>query len=150
MLKTTEIKKSVKRILDALASEPLPDSICEVSLLFTDDAEIQELNGHYRGKDMPTDVLSFSQLEGELPPGVAPSALGDVVISLETAARQALELNVSEEEELLRLLVHGILHLFGYDHENVPVAEIERMQRKEDELLDLCLPGCHLLLTEQA
>jgi probable rRNA maturation factor len=96
----------------------------EVSVLFCDDAFIHNLNATYRGIDAPTDVLSFSQTEG---PGVdhpeavrggdgAPVAAGDIVISLDTLTRQAAEYDVSLEEELKRLLIHGILHLAGHDH----------------------------------
>jgi len=103
----------------------------ELSLLITDDAEIAELNSTYRNKQKPTDVLSFSQQEGE---GAAEGILGDVVISLDTAERQAVEYEVSVAEELQRLLIHGVLHLCGYDHENVPEAVAEEMREKEREL----------------
>ncbi len=87
-----------------------------MSVLLTDDEEIRRLNRDYRGKDKPTDVLSFSQAEGEFG-DVVPDMLGDVVISIETARRQASESAISLESELDSLLVHGILHLAGYDHE---------------------------------
>ena len=83
----------------------------EVDVLLTDDASIAELNGRYRGKERPTDVLSFSQWEGVSPPSRA--LLGDVVISVETASRRV---RWPLEEELLYLLIHGVLHLIGYDH----------------------------------
>ena len=85
-------------------------------MVITDDAGIRELNQQWRGKDKATDVLSFSQVEGE-GPGTAPELLGDVVISWETAKRQALEMGHTSEEEMKRLLVHGVLHLLGFDHE---------------------------------
>lgn len=88
----------------------------DLSVLLTDDSEIHQLNREYRGVDRPTDVLSFSQQEGEFP-SIAPDLLGDVVISLETAKKQAVEQGHSLEEELFILLAHGILHLLGYDHE---------------------------------
>ncbi len=80
-----------------------------VELWLTDDAEIQKLNKEYRDKDKPTDVLSF--------PVRMNGALGQLVISLETAERQAAELHQSTEEELRFLFTHGLLHLLGYDHE---------------------------------
>ena len=80
----------------------------ELSILLTDDDGIRGLNRDYRGKDKPTDVLSFP-MEDEI-------MLGDVVISTERASEQAAEFRVSEDEELSRLLVHGILHLVGHDH----------------------------------
>jgi len=112
----------------------IPDSVCEVSIVFTDDPEIQELNASYRDKNYPTDVLSFSQLEDddEVSPGA--TSLGDVVISIETAERQAEKDSISKDEELLQLLIHGILHLFGYDHENVSDEDAELMRELEERI----------------
>ena len=94
------------------------------------DAHIQSLNKTWRGKDEPTDVLSF--------PGDAPVrivlALGDLVISLDTAARQAAERGHALRDECRVLLVHGVLHLLGFDHE-VSVAEAVRMRDAEDAVL---------------
>lgn len=106
---------------------------CELSILFTDDAEIAKLNSDYRGKEGPTDVLSFSMNEGDGPPCPEP-ILGDVVISVTTAERQALAEGVSLQEEILRLLIHGVLHLLGYDHENVSEQEAQKMRDRETEL----------------
>jgi probable rRNA maturation factor len=91
----------------------------EVSVVFCNDEFIHDLNSSYRGIDAPTDVLSFSQIDFEHPEPRHPAdrvAAGDVVISLDTLYRQAAEYNVSVEEELKRLLIHGLLHLAGYDH----------------------------------
>lgn len=91
----------------------------EVSVVFCSDDFIHDLNAAYRGVDAPTDVLSFSQIDIEdpYPPHTDDRvAAGDVVISLDTLYRQAAEYNVSVEEELKRLLIHGLLHLAGYDH----------------------------------
>lgn len=91
----------------------------EVSVLLTDDESIRLLNRDYRQKDRPTDVLSFSQQEGEAVPtqplahGPANLLLGDIVISVETAGRRT---RWPLETELLYLLIHGLLHLMGYDH----------------------------------
>ncbi|MBN8548537.1 MAG: rRNA maturation RNase YbeY [Deltaproteobacteria bacterium] len=111
----------------------LPSVTRSLSLLFTDDTEIHVLNREYRGKDKPTDVLSFSQLEGgnKIP---SPS-LGDLVISLDTTLKQSKKYRVTLSRELLRLLVHGTLHLFGYDHEKVPAAEAAKMRRLEKFLM---------------
>lgn len=81
-----------------------------VELLITNDEEIQQLNAQYREKDKPTDVLSFPLEDDEL--------LGQIVISLQTAERQAQELGQSTQEELKFLFAHGIAHLFGHDHQN--------------------------------
>lgn len=89
------------------------------------------LNREWRGKDRPTDVLSFAQQEG---PGGAPDGLlGDVVISLDTACRQAAERGSRVGPEADRLLIHGVLHLLGYDHE-CSETEARRMQRRERAL----------------
>lgn len=118
--------------LSELSDEPISEGVSHVSILITDDVVVQELNATYRGKDQPTDVLSFSQLEGE---EIASESLGDIVISLDTAVRQATEFRVTLSQELSRLLIHGLLHLFLYDHENVPEEEAERMFAKQEELL---------------
>lgn len=109
----------------------------ELSVLLCDDAQIQELNEQWRGKDAPTDVLSFPQQEalapGQLAEASEGAVLGDVVISVETAARQADELGHSLELELAVLLVHGVLHLLGHDHE--PPADPAAMRAEEVRLL---------------
>ena len=117
-----------------MESELSEEQVSELSVVFTDDDEIQNLNATYRLKDSPTDVLSFSLLEGE-PTGIPSSSLGDIVISLETAKRQAADFENTFAQEILRLLIHGVLHIFGYDHENVPESEILRMQTREDFLM---------------
>ena len=112
----------------------------EISILFIGDQRIRDLNQQFRDIDRPTDVLSFPQIsEDELE---APGALvlGDVAISLETARSQSEEHGLSFEEELTLLLIHGILHLLGYDHE-VSDQEEERMRSKTRELFSLIYPG---------
>lgn len=108
-----------RKTLTDLAGRILRDSgrgEAELSILITGDEEIRSLNRDYRALDRSTDVLSFSQVEGEGPVS-ARQLLGDVVISWETAGRQASELGHSLHEELQRLLIHGVLHLLGFDHE---------------------------------
>ena len=102
----------------------------ELSILICDNDFIQVLNRDYRGKDKPTDVLSFSQREDGFEDD---PVLGDVIISLETARIQAKEHHKELSEELSLLLVHGILHLLGYDHE--VDEEAEEMEGKEREIL---------------
>jgi probable rRNA maturation factor len=87
----------------------------ELSVALVDDAAIAGLNEHYRGKSGPTDVLSFSLVEGDHSDHRG-RLLGDVVISVETAAAQASERHRSLDEEVTRLLIHGVLHLLGHDH----------------------------------
>jgi probable rRNA maturation factor len=136
-LNEVAVEEVLLSILSALASESLPESVTELSVSFVSDDEMQQLNSQYRGKDRTTDVLSFSQLEGEEDFFGVPTVLGDLVVSLDTCKAQAVEYGVTEEQELLRLLIHGVLHLMGYDHENVPESEVIRMQTKEDDLMDL-------------
>jgi len=115
----------------------------ELSVVVTDDATIQTLNRVWRGKDRPTDVLSFSQVEEQggrarpLAPSAAPLVLGDVVLSIETASRQADRFGHSLDEELLRLLVHGVVHLVGHDHVHGGV-QARRMQEVEARVLTAC------------
>ena len=85
-----------------------------IQLTFIDDAEIQLLNREYRNQDRPTDVISLSYLEGISFPGE--DLVGEIFISVETAKRQAEENNIFLNDELLFLFVHGMLHVFGYDH----------------------------------
>ena len=108
---------------------------CEISLLFTDDDGIRALNSTYRGLDKPTNVLSFSMLEGDTPSPFT-DLLGDVVISVETAETEALKAGIHTEERLSQLLVHGILHLAGFDHEGDESAWRE-MEDRSRELLQL-------------
>lgn len=96
---------------------------------------MRSLNRAWRGKDRTTDVLSFSLREGKHPP-VQSSLLGDVVISAPAAERQAAEAGHSLSREIDILLVHGVLHLAGYDHERGE-AEARRMRMKERKLLEI-------------
>lgn len=117
-----------ERILSALGC-----SESELSILLVDDDEIQRLNREYLCRDRPTNVLAFAMREGE-DRHLNPSVLGDVVVSTETAQREALQRGVTLEEEMALLLVHGILHLLGYDHEDDPSAAA-KMEAKEEEVL---------------
>ena len=99
---------------------------CELSLVVCSDAAIQRLNAQWRGKDAPTDVLSFPQDDDVV--------LGDLVVSLDTCARQAAERDYTVRDEARVLLVHGLLHLLGYDHETGP-QDLEEMAAAERKLL---------------
>ncbi len=103
----------------------------EISIVLFSDRGIQQLNKNYLGRNRPTDVLAFSQREGD-DIGTYPACLGDVIISTESAARQAEEKGLSFNQELDLLLVHGILHLLGYDHLQSfqEAAKMEKMQKK--------------------
>ena len=103
-----------------------------VSLSLVRDRRMRELNASYRGKDTPTDVLSFSLVEGEAGPAAGERMLGDIVISIDTALRQAKEYDAPLERELRRLIIHGLLHLLGHDHEEPDDAK--RMRTEERRL----------------
>jgi len=119
------------RIRRLLVSIGLPDA--ELSVLFVGDVAMRTLNRTYRNKDRTTDVLSFPMREGGFPK-IQPDLLGDIVISLPQAERQARADNSPVAEEIDRLLVHGLVHLLGYDHERGP-KEAARMSAKERRLL---------------
>lgn len=107
----------------------------ELSISIVGDRAIHRLNREYLGKDRPTNVISFSLQEGAF--GHLSPALGDVVISADTAAREAEAAGVSSWERVVFLLLHGILHLTGYDHERSGESEARRMIKKEKELYTL-------------
>jgi probable rRNA maturation factor len=88
----------------------------DVTIMLVDDAAIKKLNRQYRKKNKPTDVLSFSMKEGEFTQ-FAPTMLGDIVISVQTAEKQAKEKKHTLQKEVTFLTAHGLLHLLGYDHE---------------------------------
>ncbi|HBA73234.1 MAG: rRNA maturation RNase YbeY [Geobacteraceae bacterium GWC2_55_20] len=123
------LKKVAERILSALEC---PEGT-ELSISIVGDRSIRIINRDYLDKDRPTNVISFSLQEGDCS-GVNPLTLGDVVISADTAAREADEGGIVFFERLSFLLLHGILHLCGYDHERSGDAEAQKMQRKEQQL----------------
>lgn len=110
----------------------LGEDASELSIALVDDEAIRKLNAAWRDKDTPTDVLAFPQREGEGPE--VPGLLGDVVISIPTAERQAAERGHTIEHEIRELLVHGILHVLGFDHER-SAADAERMFARQREVL---------------
>jgi len=125
--------------LDRFAQTILSDvgeASAELGILFVGDQRMRGLNRRYRGKDRTTDVLAFAMREAPTPHAsrLTPRPLGDVVISIPTAQRQARQRGRSLDEELTVLLVHGILHLCGYDHERSE-KEARRMYRRERMIL---------------
>jgi len=122
---------AAKRLLAAVG-----ESDASLSLSLVGDAEMRTINREHRGKDRPTDVLSFA-IDGEAPGaprrrGGPERLLGDVVISVETARRQAVDYDATLQEEIYRLLIHGLLHAIGHDH--VRPGERRAMQREERRL----------------
>ncbi len=119
-------------VLHALASRAIGAALAAVddieggqtvSLLFTDDDEIRDLNARFRDKYKPTNVLSFPGAEGMQMPGIPPH-LGDIALAYETIVREAEAEGKTFEDHLTHLVVHGFLHLAGYDHEEADEAEL--------------------------
>ena len=126
------LRSRAARVLQALSH-----TRSELSVALVDDATIADLNSRYRGEARPTDVLSFSLLEGEHADRGG-RLLGDVVISVETAARQARRAHRAFDTEIARLLIHGMLHLLGHDHEKEDEA---RAMRSEERRLRRAIQG---------
>ena len=127
-IKRVSLKNAANQVLSALGYTE-----SELSVLIVDDEEMAGLNLQYRGIDHTTDVLSFPMLEGEFG-GVASQMLGDVVISAQTAMTMSEESNTAFESVLDLLLIHGILHLLGLNHEVSP-TEAKKVKLKTEELL---------------
>lgn len=125
-LRLPVIRNLIERILSAAG-----ESNAALSVEFIGDRRMRRLNAQYRGRDMTTDVLAFAMREA---PGPRSMLLGDVAISVPRAVKQASEQGHPVKHELAVLLIHGILHLLGYDHER-GAAEARRMRRKERALL---------------
>jgi probable rRNA maturation factor len=125
------VRRSLKRLLKELGCK---DS--EVSLLLVDDDQIREINKNYLQRDRPTNVISFAMTEGVFGE-VHPEILGDIILSVETAARDAMACDIDFMDQVEFLLIHGLLHLLGYNHENVESREAEKMKMLERELFFL-------------
>lgn len=116
------------------------------SLLFSDDAEVHELNREWRGKDKPTNVLSFPMLEREdllaLAPEGPPELLGDIALALETCTREAADKGAALEHHAAHLIVHGLLHLAGHDHvgSDAEAAAMEALEIKALALMGIADP----------
>lgn len=137
-LPTPVVRRELMLILTALGCRA-QGGMPELSVVLTGDPQIQRLNGYWRHKDRPTDVLSFSQLEqgfGDVfcSLNAAPPVWGDIVISYDTAMRQAHSFGHSLAFEVRVLLVHGILHLLGYEHEH-DAKKAARMRAQEALIL---------------
>ncbi len=122
----------MKRVIRTAVSEQYPNHKLEVNLTICDDATIKEINNEHRGIDRPTDVLSFPFFDFDTPNKM--TLLGDIIISRDTAYRQAEEYGHSPKREFCFLAAHSALHLLGYDHETE--EEREKMEAKQREILD--------------
>ena len=137
---TYGLKMLIRAAVEATLDYEQYQNAAEVSVTFTDNAQIQALNLKFRGMDKATDVLSFPLFdyegaEDEPPIDELTGMLGDIVISLEQAKRQAEEFGHSFEREAAFLAVHSMLHLLGYDHETGEADELD-MRRRQTEILD--------------
>lgn len=145
---TYKLKMLMRRAVEATLEHEQYSNPCEVSLTFTDNEKIHELNKQYRNVDRPTDVLSFplTDYSGESEEPLADEpvvSLGDIVISLEKAKEQAETFGHSFERETAFLCVHSMLHLLGYDHETGEADE-QDMRRRQHAIMDemgLSLPA---------
>lgn len=120
-----------RAVNETLVYEGVRPRTVEVSIVLVDDATIQDLNQRYRKIDKPTDVLSFTQEHEFVAPGM-PKLLGDIIVSLDTAAEQAKAGNRSLNDEVSQLVIHGVLHLLGYD--DVTPEGYNEMVRKGSEI----------------
>jgi probable rRNA maturation factor len=125
-----EVEEKAKIVLNAMGVQD-----GELSLLIVDDDQMAELNKTYLGREGPTNVIAFPMRQGPFAE-VNANLLGDVAISMDTALREAETAGVEEASRFDQLLIHGILHLLGYDHENTP-NQAEAMQAREEALLRL-------------
>lgn len=138
---TYSLKMLVRRAIEATLDYEQYGNACEVSVTFTDNAQIHALNQKFRGVDRPTDVLSFPLFDydgvtEEPPVDELLGMLGDIVLSLEQAEIQANEYGHSFTREVAFLCVHSMLHLLGYDHETGEEDEAD-MRRRQSEIMDL-------------
>jgi probable rRNA maturation factor len=140
--KQTKIKIQRSKILNTVLKllKIMDCANKELSITFVDDNTIKQLNKHYLKRDRSTNVLSFSLQEGEYG-NINPDILGDIVISTETAQRDAIKGNLSLSEEIDFLIIHGLLHLLGFNHENTTKAQTSKMQLKERELFGILNSG---------
>jgi probable rRNA maturation factor len=136
--------RAARAVSAALSACDLDPDTCEVTIMACDDARIAELNAGFRGKPQPTNVLSWPAVNlAASTPGAVPRppkpdimgeiALGDIAIAWETCAREAEAAGIPMADHVTHLIVHGVLHLLGYDHENDPDADL--MERREVEIL---------------
>jgi probable rRNA maturation factor len=132
--------RSIERTVSALLAA-IDERESSISVSFVRDPKIRELNREFRGLDKPTDVLSFPLVEpGDAYAG-AERLLGDIVISVDTARRQAADYDASLDNEVRRLLIHGVLHLLGHDHlEPVERATMEAEERRLADAIGMPWP----------
>ncbi len=129
-LNTRRISRNLMDIMDWLDC-----SDRELSVVLVDNPEIQRINREYLGRDRPTNVISFAMQEGDFT-DINPGLLGDIVVSVEQALADAERERLSLIDELDFLLIHGLLHLLGFEHEQVPDVQAEEMRSEERRLFE--------------
>ncbi|PEQ12918.1 rRNA maturation RNase YbeY [Novosphingobium sp. PC22D] len=138
----TDWEALAARVAEAAAhvAPELAHARLAASVMFADDAEVRVLNREWRGKDKPTNVLSFPMLEPsdlvDLAPAGPPEMLGDIALALETCAREAADKGIAVADHAAHLVLHGLLHLAGYDHE-ISDSDAEAMEALETKALAL-------------
>ena len=135
----TGIRLLIRRCCHAVLEMENFEGSAEVSVSFINDEQIRQLNGEFRGKDIPTDVLSFPLGENgvyDINPATGAKQLGDIVISMQRAVEQSVMYGHSLQREVAFLTVHSMLHLLGYDHETSGIERV-RMREKEETALTL-------------
>jgi probable rRNA maturation factor len=140
----TGLRMLVRRCCNAVLRLEKFEGPAEISVLFVDNEQIQKMNAQYRGKDMPTDVLSFPMGENgvyDVNHDTGAKILGDIVISLEKAVEQAERYGHSLEREVGYLTAHSMLHLLGYDHEQGGLARVRMREKEEEVMVQLGLPS---------
>jgi probable rRNA maturation factor len=140
----TGLRMLVRRCCNAVLRMEKFEGPAEISVLFVDNDQIQKLNAQYRGKDAPTDVLSFPMGENgvyDVNHATGAKILGDIVISLEKAVEQANRYGHSLEREVGYLTAHSMLHLLGYDHEAGGLARVRMREKEEEVMVQLGLPS---------
>jgi probable rRNA maturation factor len=125
------LRRSLKRLMMELHCEE-----SELSLLLVDDDQIHEFNRSYLQRDRSTNVISFSMREGDFS-DLNPQLLGDIILSVETAYRDATAVSIDFMDEVEFLAIHGLLHLLGYEHENATAKASAQMKTREKELFSL-------------
>lgn len=149
----TGLRMLIRRCCNAVLRMEKFEGPAEISVTFVNNEQIHELNRQYRGKDMPTDVLSFPMGENgvyDVNHDTGAKILGDIVISMEKAVEQAKRYDHSLEREVGYLTAHSMLHLLGYDHETSGLDRVRMREKEEQIMTQLGLPsGSSYVLTDE-
>lgn len=148
----TGLRMLVRRCCNAVLKLEKFEGPAEISVIFVDNAQIRQYNAQYRGKDAPTDVLSFPMGEKgvyDINHSTGAKILGDIVISMEKAVEQAERYGHSLEREVGYLTAHSMLHLLGYKHEKGGMARVRMREKEEEVMMQLGLPSTASYVLEE-